>query len=227
MQTAYKAFEDETNMDTTYRRNAIRSFILPKLEELHWNIDHIFTTYHPLVEELQTKPIPIPDYLFLPEKTLQSLAWSNWKSFIDIHLEILQIQPVSYEILKQLFLLVQKRKSFELETKALHFSFLDSLYIFPKSSSCFQNWNLQGNILSWNGKSCSVGTQTEIRTWNPGDRIQKSDGSSQKLSDLFLELRIPKIIRRFLPLGVREGKIVRIYLSLFQADWKDWIYRER
>lgn len=228
----YPIFEDESNVDQSYKRNRIRSQILPNLVSEGMNAYRTYWNFHEWEEftdlDLADGNSPSVDYLKLSDTNWNKLSRAKRKIWIDSHLKMMDLPPLYRnqwdEILSQ-----ENNTKIRWESSKLIIYKVKGkdLYLLRKDSRLFQTPKLLQNqgtyFIEWNRETReipSLSNEYTISTCQAGDRIQYRWGKKE-LSEIMRELQIPEPIRRCIPILRTEDTLLIVFLSMFDKSLKD------
>ncbi|WCL49021.1 tRNA lysidine(34) synthetase TilS [Leptospira sp. GIMC2001] len=228
-----KIWEDESNSDTTYLRNRIRSHVIQFLENEDFNFNKFFCNFHEDYQSKKKENSNNLQFLKIPKQTLDSLtSILDWKILLDLHLRLLHCHPAKKSSIEQTFLYIQEQKNCQLQTNEFILSSVNSgdLYIIPTRSKVLESPRYQiidGElIVNWNGIQKRIETKSpysenfSISGVNPGEKIFL-DGMNKEIAEIYRALGIPKQVRPFLPILRNQGIPIQFLFDLFENSRKN------
>lgn len=229
-------FEDETNLDTQYKRNRIRHELLPLLEKESWNHYKTYWNFHEqgnlqfLLESKGKKSEEGESLLFtIPHQTWVSLDTFSKKELLDFHLKQMGFYPLYKSGFENFKIQAEGERAY-LENKGyvLYKSKYGDLYIIGKKSPVFlkPTASTEGDnlLIHWNGnvfKIANSESKYSLGTYKPGEKIEIRSGKKE-ISECMRERGIPFFLRSYLPILYFEKKPIQILFSLFSHQEKNY-----
>jgi tRNA(Ile)-lysidine synthetase-like protein len=241
-------FEDESNADITYKRNRIRSQMIPILHDENMNFYRFYWNMHSwdtsTLQSLSESQIRISEninlnhssvskdkktYFYIPGTSFQDLDSHSTKQILDFYLSLLGKPPLYRKPFEDF-----QRQSLSGRGQIDTADFLidrdtqGNTLIINKDSQLLQQplvlkkYNLIEVI--WNGASRSFQDEKNIysiRNQNPGEFLQLFYGKKE-LTEIFRENRIPVFLRNLIPIVYKKNLPIQILFSMFDSSLSDF-----
>lgn len=235
--STHQVFVDESNLDTGFKRNRIRTEILPLLKKENMDFFKFYWNFHewesfPFFEENDLNEEILKkksEWFQIPKQNYENLTKQQLKGILDYYLSVLHFPPLyknAFENFKEQ--LGQDRAHFETNGYFIVREHSGSIYIFRKDSAIFKplefNWDQNRITVKWNHQIRNFESPDRdlmIRIQSPGEKMQMKYGKKE-LSEIFRECKIPVLIRNHIPILYKKNLPIRILFSMFDPSLSDF-----
>lgn len=146
---------------------------------------------------------------------------ASLKKLMDIALRSLRLHPLNRGVLRELQRQLQFSHKVNLRNQEVIFykSGKRDLYLMPVTSAVLQQPVANGNELVWNGQTRKLAGQ-QCSNYLQYRKIYQN-GMQREISELLRQRGVPEIIRKNIPVLVRDSGVQAVLTGMFDSDLED------